>query len=188
MPDTWITKMSHYDYSDEVEHTLPREATRLATYLGSILYETLHRIPAMPTSTGIQCRRRPGHVRCSGYILSELSEDKQQIRWWCEECGDNGYISDWEGTRWDPRKHYWASGRLFEAKPAAERNPEPQTGSQAPDFHEVVNGTIECDRTNDGLYPRIVTPAKEYTWEELGRELMTFEGFRVLITAHNRSE
>jgi hypothetical protein len=64
------------------------------------------------------------------------------------------------------------SGELFEREPASSlRILNPQ----------IIDGTIEWDEEQEGDLPKIVTAQKTYTWEELGRELMTYEGFRISI-------
>lgn len=188
MADTWITKMSHFDYSDVEADELPKEATRLAEYLGSILRETLHKLPGMPSSTGLQCRRRPGHIRCSGYIQSELSANGMEIRWWCSQCGDNGYISDWEGTRWDPGETTVMPGNPSVMITKTADTVVPLKEAEVPDQYEIIEGRIDYDRETDGKYPKISSATREYTWEELGRQLMTYEGFRIRISVHDDSE
>jgi hypothetical protein len=47
--------------------------------------------------------------------------------------------------------------------------------------YENIQGTIECDEESEGELPKIVTGDKEFKWAELGRELMTYEGFRITI-------
>ena len=49
------------------------------------------------------------------------------------------------------------------------------------DEYENIQGTIEWDDTFDGELPEIVTKDKVYNWIELGKELMTYEGFRISI-------
>jgi hypothetical protein len=66
-------------------------------------------------------------------------------------------ISNWEGTRWAPSREPFLlsipkSGELFEPK---------QTQGLRILAPECIQGTIE--------------------WDELGRELMTYEGFRIRI-------
>ena len=185
MAATYITRMSHYDYSDEEARGLPREATRLAEYFGSILRETLRRLPGMPSSTGLRCRRRPGHIPCPGHIQSELSTDGTELHWWCPQCGDNGYISDWEHTRWDPENTVampeGPSATITEMHDALDS----PTESNVPPTYRIIDGRIDYDRGTDGELPRITASTREYTWQELGRELMTYEGFRVRITIHD---
>ena len=37
MADTWITKMSHFNWSDEEAHSIPNEVKNLAKYFSKIL-------------------------------------------------------------------------------------------------------------------------------------------------------
>ncbi len=53
--------------------------------------------------------------------------------------------------------------------------------SAVKDEYENIQGTIEWDDTFDGELPEIVTKGKVYNWIELGKELMTYEGFRISI-------
>ncbi len=104
MGDTWITDMSHFNYTDEEAYGLPKEAIRLAEYFGSIIDGTVGRVPTTKKYAGIQCRRRPGRIPCSGILCSELHQNGTELRWWYPVCGDNGRISNWRGTRWDPKE------------------------------------------------------------------------------------
>jgi len=45
-------------------------------------------------------------------------------------------------------------------------------------------GRIEWDEETDGATPLLVVDGKPYSWDEVGRMLMTFEGF----TLHARVE
>jgi hypothetical protein len=118
--NTWVINMAHYDYPEEEAHHLPREAVRLATYFASIVERTVGR-PAPGGSTGVRCRRRPGRVPCSGVVQSELRPNGGELRWWCPVCEDNGVISNWAGTRWDPvrKAERYRSGELFGRQPSA---------------------------------------------------------------------
>jgi hypothetical protein len=129
--NTWITDMSHFDYPEEEADRVPREAVRIATYFASIVEGTVGG-PSFGGSTGLRCRRRPGRVPCSGVIISELHPGGHELRWRCPECGDNGIISNWAGTRWDPARKAAKSrsGELFEPKPTAE--------AAEPSKHETI--------------------------------------------------
>jgi hypothetical protein len=52
----------------------------------------------------------------------------------------------------------------------------------------VVRGQIEWDDEEDGRVPRLVVDGKSYSWDEVDRMLMTFEGFRVKMEVYDRSE
>ncbi len=47
---------------------------------------------------------------------------------------------------------------------------------------ETIRGTIEWDESCPNTLPRIVSQTEIYTWDELGRKLMTYEGFAITIT------
>jgi hypothetical protein len=49
----------------------------------------------------LKCRRRPGRKPCPGEIETDFEPDTDTIVWWCPVCGENGYITNWQGTLWD---------------------------------------------------------------------------------------
>ena len=172
MSETWITDMSDFDYRDEEVHKFPAKALNLWTYFGSIIEGTVNKLSSRP-STGIPCRRRPGKKPCAGVIESELIPPGNELRWWCPVCADNGQISNWEGTRWAPSGTLSLvprSGQLFGSELAA--------GPWAPAPYQI-EGTIEWDDEVGDI--KIVTPQRTCFWEELGVELIPYEGFRISI-------
>jgi hypothetical protein len=176
MGNTWITDMSHFDYRDDEIDRIPKGALKLGRYFGEIVAATVGKPPSQ-LSTGVACRRRPHHMSCTGVIESELVPPGNELRWWCPVCADNGQISNWEGTRWAPSASLTLisvprSGELFGREHA------PSLRMLTP---EVIAGTIEWDEEKEGEFPKIVTAQRTFTWEELGRELMTYEGFRITI-------
>lgn len=182
MGDTWVIDMSHYDYSEEDAYKLPKSALKLWSYFGSIVEGTVGRPPLRRTA-GIRCRRRPKRVPCSGVIESELHPNGNKLRWWCPVCGDNGLMSNWEGTRWDPaRKHRSLPGinltELFE-RDTPQISVEKEIVEK--EIYEQILGTIEWDETNQGMLPMIVTDEKQWGWLELGMELKTYEGLKIKI-------
>jgi len=179
MGDTWIINMSHYDYKDEEAPDLPNAARRLAEYFASIVEGTVHRASIGEPYTGVRCRRRPQRRACGGVIRSELSPEGTELHWWCPVCGDNGRISNWVGTRWDPEKRRkeslrYQSGKLFEKGPVA--------NDLDTDDEIHIRGRIEWDEETKGELPRVATGQRVYSWLELGKELMTYEGFGINIT------
>ena len=108
MGNTWVTNMLH---SLDKNGDFAREAgpgRRIAAYMGSIVEAVTSRPPDEDDwVTGIQCRRRPGHVRCSAPIIAGFADnDPTTITWQCPACGDEGYISGWQETLWDKRRFY----------------------------------------------------------------------------------
>jgi hypothetical protein len=52
----------------------------------------------------------------------------------------------------------------------------------------VLRGQIDWDEDEDGRVPRLVVDGNSYTWDEIGRMLMAFEGFQVKMEVHDKSE
>ena len=51
-----------------------------------------------------------------------------------------------------------------------------------------MRGRIECDADNDDRMPLLAVDGKEITWQEMGRMLMTFEGFQFKLDIRDKSE
>ena len=54
--------------------------------------------------------------------------------------------------------------------------------------HRVVRGMIEWDDAYDGRVPLLIIDGREITWDELGRMLMSFEGWQFKLTVGDKSE
>jgi hypothetical protein len=52
----------------------------------------------------------------------------------------------------------------------------------------LVRGTIEWDEARDGQVPVVVIDGREIMWHELGRMLMTYEGWQFKIEIRDKSE
>jgi len=103
MGNTWITNLRHFldengDFGD-----FPGPARKLAEHLCSIVKAATSYSLEISLPTGIRCRRRPKHKPCQGEINAFLNNDNNTIEWYCPQCGDNGFITDWENTKWDMR-------------------------------------------------------------------------------------
>jgi hypothetical protein len=53
---------------------------------------------------------------------------------------------------------------------------------------QTVCGRIEWDDSADGRVPLLVIDGQEVSWEELGRMLMSFEGWQFRLAIRERSE
>jgi hypothetical protein len=138
--------MSHFDYPEKEADRVPREAVRIATYFASIVEGTVAG-PRFGGATGVRCRRRPGRVPCSEVIVSELQPGGHELRWRCPVCDDNGVISSWAGTRWDPERkaERRRSGELFDRQPTSEAA-EPSTHPRAAAaLRRSASGSPEAD-------------------------------------------
>jgi hypothetical protein len=63
-------------------------------------------------------------------------------------------------------------------------------GELGPRFadHGVVRGTIEWDDARHGQVPLVIIDGREITWDELGRMLMTYEGWQFKLEIRDKSE
>ena len=172
MTNTWIIDMSHYDFPEEITNEIPKEAKRMAEYFASIVEGTVRNASLVGGAIGVRCRRRPGRKPCTGMIQAELHQNRNELYWKCPVCGDNGRISSWIGTRWEPSTGKIQSGQLFARDPS---------GQKADKEYENIIGTIEWDDISEGTLPKNVTARKAYSWVDLGKELMTYEGFQISI-------
>ncbi|HHY38555.1 MAG TPA: hypothetical protein GX507_06490 [Clostridia bacterium] len=95
------------DFMDDDSSPAPGRPGRLARYLGRIVMSDFAHPPGELVETGVLCRRRPGHRRCTGYIRVVRAPDTGEVEWICPECGDCGVVYNWRGTCWDIQKPLW---------------------------------------------------------------------------------
>ena len=53
---------------------------------------------------------------------------------------------------------------------------------------QTVCGRIEWDESEDGRVPLLVIDGQKLSWDELGRMLMSFEGWQFRVAIRDRSE
>ncbi|MCK4796761.1 MAG: hypothetical protein KAT05_05225 [Spirochaetes bacterium] len=192
MADTWIVKMSHFNYKDNEIENIPKTTIKLWQYFGDIIFTTFNRPSFNNNLTGIQCRKRPNRKCCEGIIHSKLNPEGTEIEWWCPVCMDKGRISDWRGTRWDlsnKKSNMIDFTKLKDIhKQEFKKKDEGKT-----QLYKCIQGEINIGETipikdeKEGCidyinFPKIITfDNKEYNWIELGKEIMTYEGFKITI-------
>ena len=64
---------------------------------------------------------------------------------------------------------------------------EGELGPQIAD-QQIIRGRIGWDELEDGRAPLLVIDGREFTWDELGRMLMTFEGWQFKLEIRDKSE
>jgi hypothetical protein len=52
----------------------------------------------------------------------------------------------------------------------------------------LVRGTIEWDEARDGQVPLVIIDGRDITWDELGRMMMTYEGWQFKLEIRDQSE
>jgi hypothetical protein len=97
--NTWVIDLQHFLAPTGALADMPSQARLLAEYFASIVVDATTNIDDLPT---VRCRRRPGHRRCNGVVMSYPTCDEQDsIYWCCPVCNDNGVIRGWQNTLWD---------------------------------------------------------------------------------------
>ena len=54
--------------------------------------------------------------------------------------------------------------------------------------NQILRGRIEWDDAHDGRLPMLIIDGREITWEDVGRMLMSFEGFHFQLNIRDKSE
>ncbi|MHB1035035.1 MAG: LexA family protein [Pirellulales bacterium] len=98
MSKTYITDITHFlDEAGELGE-MPGPARELASFLTLLIdATTTTTIPVRECDTHIRCRARA----CRGSTRVSLASFDEVIVWNCPECGHNGTIRNWQGTKWN---------------------------------------------------------------------------------------
>ena len=101
MRPTFVTDLTHFLTEDGAIAPMPAPARRLADFLTGLV-ASVASPPAEPFPLQkMACRRRPGRKPCAGRIEADVDPETDDIVWCCPVCGDNGVISNWQGSFWD---------------------------------------------------------------------------------------
>jgi hypothetical protein len=99
-----VTNIQHFLDEDGKIPRLPPEAKELFLFLTTVIeVATIHYGQPLALAE-IDCRRASEGSDCEGGIEVWILYEDNSIGWECTECGDEGIITDWEGTQWDKRK------------------------------------------------------------------------------------
>lgn len=94
----YFSNMTHFlDESGNIPKEMPKEGRQMAAFLALAIDTTTQN---QVLSGNLRCFQK----NCNGLILSHLSPDRKVIEWKCQDCGTEGRISDWQGTKWDNLK------------------------------------------------------------------------------------
>jgi hypothetical protein len=97
MKQTYITDITHYlDETGELAK-MPGPARKLASFLVLLIDATSQAGPVRNFDTNIRCRMDA----CGGSVRTFLTSLDEEISWHCPDCGHNGVIRNWQGTKWN---------------------------------------------------------------------------------------
>ena len=98
MSGTYVTDITHYlDAEGELPEEMPGPARKLASFLVLLIDAVTQDLPAHDHDTHIRCRADG----CTGSIRASLASMNDEISWSCPDCGHNGVIRNWQGTKWN---------------------------------------------------------------------------------------
>lgn len=100
-----ITNIKHFMDGDKKAADLPPEAQELLNFLTAIIEAATIGYDQPITLSTAGCRKSINDKTCFGDIEVWVDFDSHHIGWECVECGDEGVITDWEGTPWDKRNY-----------------------------------------------------------------------------------
>lgn len=90
--------MTHFlDESGNIPKEMPKEGRQMASFLALAVDSTTQK---QSLTGNLRCFQK----NCNGIVRTQFSPDKQVIEWKCTDCGTEGRISDWQGTKWDNMK------------------------------------------------------------------------------------
>ena len=97
-PRTYIDNIRHFlDKNGDFPNIMPNPARKMAVFLTRIISLATEAFSRDRVLVSMQCNRKGCHEE----ILVWLNDLNKDIEWFCPECGDNGFISNWRGTKWD---------------------------------------------------------------------------------------
>ena len=100
-----ITNIQHFLDENEEVPNIPPEARELLFFLTAIIEAASEKYDAPVTFADAKCQSVVGGQPCQGEIEVWVYAEDNRIGWECLECGEEGVISNWEGTQWDKRNY-----------------------------------------------------------------------------------
>ena len=95
---TYVTDITHFlDDQGEMSADMPREARQLASFLVLVIDGASRNDPSDNRDINLRCRKED----CTGSIRASLASTDGEIGWFCPDCGHNGVIRNWKGTKWN---------------------------------------------------------------------------------------
>jgi hypothetical protein len=102
---TMVTDISHFLDDDGEIPDLPPEAADLLSFLGAVIEVATLTYGSPMTLSDIGQHHPTVGEACNGQLEVLVHAETNAIGWECVECGENGVISNWQGTLWDRRTY-----------------------------------------------------------------------------------
>ncbi len=94
----YISNIKHFlDEECNIVKEMRPSGRKFASFLLLVIDHTTKLQEEEITDIDLRCYKRG----CHGYILAELNLQENSIYWGCTDCGNEGIISEWRGSKWD---------------------------------------------------------------------------------------
>ncbi len=100
-PRTYVSDMRHFLNENGLAPIgMPKEFYAMLDYHSAVVKAGSSHPRNAQFNSAVPCRRRPGRKPCATYLaINHRSDDV--IHWQCPSCGEQGFISNWQGTIYD---------------------------------------------------------------------------------------
>jgi len=141
------------------------------------------------------------NVRVHPVVMTDCAGERHEFHFQWRLLGSMGVLDAFELTAGEPGGYQFQIigepdddplallGRLIERMRrslSVKHLVRSEHGRQIADL--TVCGRIDWDGSQDGRIPMLVIDGQEVSWRELGRMLMTFEGWQFRLTIFDRSD
>jgi len=141
------------------------------------------------------------NVRVHPVVMTDCAGERHEFHFQWRLLGSMGVLDAFELTAGEPGGYQFQIigepdddplallGRLIERMRrslSVKHLVRSEHGRQIADL--TVCGRIDWDGSQDGRIPMLVIDGQELSWRELGRMLMTFEGWQFRLTIFDRSD
>ena len=141
------------------------------------------------------------NVRLHPVVMTDCAGERHEFHFQWRLLGSMGVLDAFELTAGEPGGYQFQIigepdddplallGRLIERMRrslSVKHLVRSEHGRQIADL--TVCGRIDWDGSQDGRIPMLVIDGQEVSWRELGRMLMTFEGWQFRLTIFDRSD
>lgn len=141
------------------------------------------------------------NVRLEPIVMMDCIGDKRQFHFQMHLLGNMTALDAFELKDGHPGGHQFQiignpkegaldlSGRMVGKIRRALATRHIEEGRHGPEIiGQMVRSNIEWDDSEDGELPLVVVDGREYSWGDLGRMLMAFEGWQFKLEMLDRSE
>ena len=97
----WVIDIRHWLDEETKSVAAEPQLRKKVEKIGEIITYVTSKFVGIPVKDKPEYWRRPKRKPCRGLLDIQLDEIEGRIHWYCNECGDEGVVSGWQGLLWD---------------------------------------------------------------------------------------